>query len=241
MSATKEKILNEISQLIGKQEGSPEIRQLIDDYNKITPRPAGYLMRYTDPWCAAGLSAVFYRCGALDIFPAECQCARMLAKASAMGILRYRNQLRFMIGDIIFYDWDKNGTADHVGILSEKKDGKLKVIECNKNNSVGIRIIAEDDTRILQSFIRPLYVQYIDFAFEFDDAYHGQYSCAVSSFLALRTGAGTNKEIIEEMQPNDIVQCYGYYTRNNKVWLLVVHLKSGKRGFCCYDYLERRY
>ena len=241
MSATKEKVLNEISQLIGKQEGSPEIRQLIDDYNKITPRPAGYLMRYTDPWCAAGLSAVFFRCGALDIFPAECQCARMLAKASAMGILRYRNQLRFMIGDIIFYDCYKNGTADHVGILSEKQDGKLKVIECNKNNSVGIRIISEDDTRILPAFIRPLYVQSIDFAFEFDESYHGQYSCAVSTFLALRTGAGTNKEIIEEMQPNDIVQCYGYYTRNNKVWLLVVHLKSGKRGFCCYDYLERRY
>ena len=241
MSATKEKILNEISQLIGKKEGSPEINKLIDDYNKITPRPAGYLMRYTDPWCAAGLSAVFFRCGALDIFPAECQCARMLAKASAMGILRYRNQLRFMIGDIIFYDWDKNGTADHVGILSEKQDSKLKIIECNKSNSVGIRIIAEDDTRILPAFIRPLYVQSIDFAFEFDDAYHGQYYCAVSSFLALRTGAGTNKEVIEEMQPNDIVQCYGYYTRNNKVWLLVVHLKSGKRGFCCYDYLERRY
>ena len=241
MSATKEKVLNEISQLIGKQEGSSEINKLIDDYNKITPRPAGYLMRYTDPWCAAGLSAVFFRCGALDIFPAECQCARMLAKASSMGILRYRNQLRFMIGDIIFYDWDKNGTADHVGILSEKQDGKLKIIECNKSNSVGIRIIAEDDTRILPAFIRPLYVQSIDFAFEFDDAYHGQYSCAVSSFLALRTGAGTNKEIIEEMQPNDIVQCYGYYTRNNKVWLLVVHLKSGKRGFCCYDYLERWY
>lgn len=241
MSATKEKVLNEISQLIGKQEGSPEINKLIDDYNKITPRPAGYLMKYTDPWCAAGLSAVFFRCGALDIFPAECQCARMLAKASAMGILRYRNQLRFMIGDIIFYDWDKNGTADHVGILSEKQDSKLKIIECNKSNSVGIRIIAEEDTRILPAFIRPLYVQSIDFAFEFDDAYHGQYSCAVSTFLALRTGAGTNKEVIEEMQPNDIVQCYGYYTRNNKVWLLVVHLKSGKRGFCCYDYLERRY
>ena len=147
MSATKEKVLNEISQLIGKREGSPEINKLIDDYNKITPRPAGYLMKYTDPWCAAGLSAVFFRCDALDIFPAECHCARMIAKASTMGILRYRNELRFITGDIIFYDWDKNGVADHVGILSEKQDGKLKIIECNKNDAVGIRIIDENDTR----------------------------------------------------------------------------------------------
>ena len=45
------------------------------------------------------------------------------------------------VGDIIFYDWDKSGTADHVGIIVSVSGLTMKIIEGNISNKVGYRNI----------------------------------------------------------------------------------------------------
>lgn len=53
--------------------------------------------------------------------------------------------------------------------------------------------------------------------------------------LNLRTGAGTDKPIIETMCNGDVVRCYGWHTGK---WLLVVS-PEWNAGFCHGDYLCR--
>lgn len=63
-------------------------------------------------------------------------------------------------GDVILYDWDDNGVgdctgwSDHVGIVVSVSGSTIKVIEGNKNDSVGYRNIAVN-SRYIRGFITP--------------------------------------------------------------------------------------
>ena len=65
-------------------------------------------------------------------------------------------------GDVILYDWDDNGVgdctgwSDHVGIVISCDGSMIKVIEGNKNNTVGYRDIAVNG-RYIRGFITPHY------------------------------------------------------------------------------------
>ena len=52
-------------------------------------------------------------------------------------------------GDIIFYDWNGDGSSDHVGIVAQNQFGTLKVIEGNKSDSVSYRSILKGDSAIM--------------------------------------------------------------------------------------------
>ena len=73
----------------------------------------------------------------------------------------------------------------------------------------------------------------VDYADSFIKAKAGTYQVNANSGLNLRTGASTEKEVIETMPNGSRVKCYGYYTGE---WLYVVS-ESGKTGFCHGDYL----
>ena len=65
-------------------------------------------------------------------------------------------------GDVIFYDWDDSGAGDctgwpdHVGIVEGVDGGKITVIEGNKNNAVGRRVLAVDG-RYIRGYGVPRY------------------------------------------------------------------------------------
>ena len=73
----------------------------------------------------------------------------------------------------------------------------------------------------------------VDYADSFSNAKVGAYKVKTPSGLNLRSGASTDKDILETMQNGSKVKCYGYYTGE---WLYVVS-ESGKTGFCHSDYL----
>ena len=124
----------------GCNEADGSHQLIIDMYNSIKPLPAGYKLKYTDAWCAAFVSAMAKKCDLLDIIFAECSCDRMIAKFKAAG--RWQGSgYTPDVGDIVFYDWDKSGTADHVGIIVSVSGLTLKVIEGNISNKVGYRNI----------------------------------------------------------------------------------------------------
>ena len=52
-------------------------------------------------------------------------------------------------GDIVFFDFNGNESSDHVGIVAEVKDEKIKTIEGNSANKVRYETYTLDDKRIL--------------------------------------------------------------------------------------------
>lgn len=136
-------------QFIGVTEKSPTFRTIIDTYNTlITPLPRGYKMKYTDNWCAAFVSVILKECTAINA-PYECSCYYMLHLASKQEQLVTRPAEN----DLVLYDWNHDGIPDHVGIVENIIGNTLTVIEGNKNNAVGTRIIRENSKNIL-TYIR---------------------------------------------------------------------------------------
>lgn len=133
---------------LGADEGGSKHKFIVDTYNKISPLPSGYRVKYTDAWCATFVSAIASMCGLLDIIPAECSCDRQIALWKKLGRWIEKDDYVPKVGMCIYYDWDDNGVgdckghSDHVGIVVSVSNGKIKVIEGNYNDSVGYRTIA---------------------------------------------------------------------------------------------------
>ena len=53
-----------------------------------------------------------------------------------------------MMGDIIFFDWEGDGGADHVGIVESVESGRVHTIEGNSGNAVKRRSYSLGDGRI---------------------------------------------------------------------------------------------
>lgn len=138
---------------IGRREADGSHRAIIDSYNRIRPLPRGYAMSYSDPWCAAFVSAVGAEAGAdKAVFP-ECPCPAMLQKYIQSG-RRVDKSAVPAPGDIVMYG-EKEPT--HVGIITGVSGGTLSTVEGNLGDSVSARSVQKGDSRIL-CFCRPDYV-----------------------------------------------------------------------------------
>jgi hypothetical protein len=51
-------------------------------------------------------------------------------------------------GDVLFFDWDRDGTVQHVGIVERVADGRVETIEGNSGNMVARRSYELADPRI---------------------------------------------------------------------------------------------
>lgn len=246
MASTVARLLTEAKKYLGLNEIDGSYKTLIDVYNKQDPLPNGYRMKYTDPWCAAGLTAIFILAGMKDIIPAECSAERMYEKAQSANCRDLWTTAQAEPGDIIFYDWDKNGTRDHVGLIENVSEAVLNVIECNYKNAVGRRVIRKESPTI-NGLIRPAYdieVKQGNYTVKYAQGYSkyfsGFYYNTASDFLNLRTGPGTEYDIIEQIMPRQEVVCYGYFTpdKSKDIWLYVKHPVTGHVGYCAYKYLK---
>ena len=77
---------------------------IIDIYNRITPLPANHMMLYTEPWCAATVSALGERLNLTEYIYPECSCNRMIALYQKNGRWEERDDYKPQIGDLCFYD-----------------------------------------------------------------------------------------------------------------------------------------
>lgn len=147
---------------IGCKESDGSHKKIIDLYNKHKPLPRGYAVKYTDAWCATTDSAATIAAGLTNIIPIECSCSKIIELAKKMGIWVENDAYVPEPGDSVLYDWDDNGAGDctgnpeHIGVVEEVKNGKIIVIEGNKNNAVGRRELAING-RYIRGFIAPDY------------------------------------------------------------------------------------
>lgn len=148
-------VLQEAKKYLGRKESNGSHKEIIDVYNNFKPLPRGYKVKYTDAWCATFISAVAIKCGYTNIIPIECGCEEMVILANKKGIWQNNNH-KPMLGDIILYDWDKNGRSDHIGFIDWVNGTTLNVLEGNFNNSVGYRNISVLSDQI-RGYITPNY------------------------------------------------------------------------------------
>ena len=113
---------------------------------------------YRIEWCACFISWLAEKLGITDIIPVDMSCNSQIKKFKALGV--WHTDSNIQSGDILYYDWDSSGDADHVGIVISNTNGILTVIEGNKGNEpydcVGKREIGCNSSLIF-GYARPKY------------------------------------------------------------------------------------
>ena len=101
-------------------------------------------------WCACFVSWCANECGYIDagIIPKFASCD--------VGMTWFKDHSRWQSntytpreGDIIFFDWDSDGLANHVGIVEKVEDGKVHTIEGNSSDACKRLQYNSVDSRIL--------------------------------------------------------------------------------------------
>lgn len=87
-------------------------------------------------WCACFVSWCADQCGYLEsgIIPKFSLCSDGVDWFSANGQWQSRNY-EPSAGDIIFFDWDGDGTIDHVGIVESCENGTVYTVEGNSGDA----------------------------------------------------------------------------------------------------------
>ena len=147
---------------LGRKEADGSHKEIIDIYNSIVPLPNGYFMKYSDPWCAAFVSAVAWLCRLVSIIFPSASCPDMVNRYKAAGCWIENDAYMPQIADVVFYDWDDDGkgddvgTPDHVGLVTEVFASSFNVIEGNASDMVKIRTLKRD-ARYIRGFGLPDY------------------------------------------------------------------------------------
>lgn len=163
---SRDAAVKQINSWIGLKTADGSYKKILDIYNSQKAKPRGVTMKPGMAWCAATVSAVAIALGYDDIFPLECSCSRMIAKAIKMGIWNEDDSYVPSPGDLCMYDWEDNGkgdnkgTPDHVGMVTyvNKKSGYFVVTEGNYSKSVKKRTIAING-KFIRGFVTPKYTE----------------------------------------------------------------------------------
>lgn len=147
-------ILEAAAAQLDAEEGSDAHKAIINIYNAHEPLAQGYKVTYEDNWCATFVSYCAIQAGLTDVIPMECSCERQIGLWQELNRWEETDTYLPQSGDIIYYDWDvrtlgdSKGWSDHVGIVVGTHGPFIKVIEGNKDDSVGYRFILRWDPRI---------------------------------------------------------------------------------------------
>ena len=131
------------------------IEQLGNDYTTYC-KDMGY--NYRIEWCACFISWLAEKLGITDIIPVDMSCNSQISKFKNLGV--WHTDRNFQSGDIIYYDWDNSGDADHVGIVEKVAGNTLTVIEGNNGNFPNDRVRRREiasDSSLIYGYARPKY------------------------------------------------------------------------------------
>lgn len=151
-SVTNKVFLKNISNFIGSQAGGTNHKRILQEYGTIDPLPRNYMPTMSDPWCAIFVSAMWKYLGPKKWFPYECSCMAMIEKLKAEGQFAYTNNIHnsseLEPGWLIFYDWERDASPDHVGFIETVRGNIITTIEGNYRNQVWEGQIDYGDKRI---------------------------------------------------------------------------------------------
>lgn len=158
---SRQAFVSKMRSYLGASRGDINHKHIVDTYNSHLPLARGYKLTYKDAWCAATVSAASIECGYTKIIPTECSCTRMITILKALGEWTGNDNYTPKPGDLIFYNWnakteaqDVDGLANHVGVVESVANGKITVIEGNKNGKCA-RLTIKIGWKYIHSFGLP--------------------------------------------------------------------------------------
>lgn len=142
-------IINIASEYLGADKATKQ--KIMDYYNTHIFPLVEPLRRYriqpNDDWCMAFASVVAHR-AKIENFPWEVSTYYALQTLKARGVV-FTNSHDSKRGDLVFFDWDGNGTPNHVGFVVSVDDDTITTIEGNKGDTVGIRTVNHTSRSLL--------------------------------------------------------------------------------------------
>ena len=160
--ASLDSVLNIARNYLGVQSGSEEHKKIVDAYNSVNPKPVGYTAKYSDDWCDIFVTTVFQQAGLSHLIGRECGVQRHIGILEQKGIWKGKTQPK--VGDIVTFDWDSGGWADHIGIVESVNNGVITTIEGNSAQYAGDtaptkvnRKTYNWDSRYIKGYARPMY------------------------------------------------------------------------------------
>lgn len=160
VTVTAKQVLDIARGLIGATKYGATHKKLIDDYNKVTPRPVGYAVKYDDDWCDAFVTVVADRVGATSLIGRECGVERHKSIFKQKNI--WLGLVRPQVGDIIIWRWDgnRNGFANHIGFVESVSGNAITTIEGNTFKG-GVSQVGRNtyawNAQSIQGYARPKY------------------------------------------------------------------------------------
>lgn len=157
----KIKVFNEAYKILGIKQYSAEHKQLVNDYNAITPRPVSYMVQYSDDWCDVFTTVMFDRVGLSNLIGRECGVERHINIMKNKGIWNEDGTVVPKAGDIITFhhyatQQPNNGFGHHIGIVEAVVDGKIFTLEGNADKQVKRRVY-DLGYRTIRGFGSPKY------------------------------------------------------------------------------------
>lgn len=123
-----------------------------------------YGARYSE-WCAMFASfCLNYAEIPQSYFPREANCNNWVSTLKQLGLYQKASEAEPAVGDLVFFDYENDGRADHVGIVSAVNAGKIEVIEGNVGKAVRTRSYdLKDDAKTLLGYgdLTKAYEQYL--------------------------------------------------------------------------------
>lgn len=120
---------------------------------------AWYGSPYGD-WCAMYVSFCLHYAG-VENYPLDSNCPNWILTLTEQNKFQDAEDYIPASGDIIFFDWDEDGDADHVGIVAEylpaeeDEPAMVRTIEGNSGNCVQYNLYAADDNTIMGCGVLP--------------------------------------------------------------------------------------
>lgn len=143
---TAKDMINVMQSWEGKNEADGSFKEIIDLYNSVKPLPRGYKLQYGDEWCAGTIAAAAIKSGCVDLIGRECSCSAYIEIFKRLGIWIEDGAITPLPGYLILYDWGEckqpnDNMPDHIGIVEAVRDGVMSVLEGNKGEVVGRRVV----------------------------------------------------------------------------------------------------
>ena len=134
---------------LGCKESNASNKPIVDLYNK----NMGTSFSYKTPWCAMFVSAVAIKSGTTSIIVRGSYCPTIINtyKKSKTSSYKYGAGAKYVpkAGDVIFFDWNKNGVPDHTGLVASVSGKTIKTIEGNYSDAVGYRTFSVGYSSVL--------------------------------------------------------------------------------------------
>ena len=136
---SRSKVVSTAVAWLGCKESNKSNKPIVDLYNK----NMGTNFSYTTPWCAIFVSAVAIKSGTTSIIVRGSYCPSVINayKNSKTKSYKYGAGSSYVpkAGDVIFFDWNRNGVPDHTGLVASVSGKTIKTIEGNYSDAVGYR------------------------------------------------------------------------------------------------------